>query len=89
MRNEDLADSLLKDYDLYGKDVNTFREIFGKENENWFDYDEDDTILTLLYYFDSICNEQGMILSMTCECFCFMICVFKNDKLIDVEYICT
>ncbi|MBQ9254159.1 MAG: hypothetical protein IJ180_05225 [Bacteroidales bacterium] len=32
LRNDKLADSLLKDYDLYGKDVKTFREIFGKEN---------------------------------------------------------
>lgn len=77
IRNNKLAEKLVRDNELKGASKSRFMEVFGKPDK------EEKTTLT--YYFGAVCNGTKIVAHTDT---CFAEFTFKEGKLTGQDYIC-
>jgi hypothetical protein len=81
IRNKKLAEDLLKKHNLKNKSQSDFLKVFGLANEK----KTSDNQQVLIYYFDSVCNENELVKDGDK---CYAEFYFKNDSLQNEIYLC-
>jgi hypothetical protein len=81
IRNKKLAEDLLLKYNLKNKSQSDFLKVFGLANEK----KTSDNQQVLIYYFDSVCNENELVKDGDK---CYAEFYFENDSLKKEIYLC-
>lgn len=81
IRNKVISENLINNYNLINKHISEFIKVFGQPNE---EIKNNDTLI-LVYYFDSICNNNKIV---TDGDKCFVEFYFENNLLKENTYIC-
>jgi hypothetical protein len=81
-RNKDYSENIIKKYNLKNSNISDFKKIFGTPNA--IEKDGSNTEI-LIYYFDSFCK-NNVLQNDSDKCYARF--YFRNNKLIDKDYIC-